>query len=266
MSLRKSPRRTSALLVANRANSRKSTGPRTDQGKARVSLNRLKHGQHAGRSAPLRERLVRAGYHHQAALYDRVRSCILEAFGSASHGAEPTRPEERRAVNRLAAKVWSHRRFWGAPKTKPECALDSSEKTLWLSTRIGIHDYRRRIGMVFWAQHRRYFTWARLERVALDLETPAPPEPGTPAGDAVEEGIRCLVFRLAKPRFWERLRFCLDKAGRYHPELEEGYRRQRARLRQVGLGYWLQPNPLREAMTAMGAGNGSCHAPSGPAA
>jgi hypothetical protein len=244
MPLRKSPTRTPAMLVANRANARKSTGPRTDWGKARVSLNGLKHGQHAGRSALLRERLIRAGYPREAALYRRIRSQIAEAFGA-------TRPEELRAADSLAAKVWWQRRFWGAFKTKPECPLNSGDKTLWLSTRIGIHDYRRRIGIVFWAQHQRCFTWPRLRRVMLHLETPAPPEPGTPAGDAVEEGIRCLVFRLARPRFWERLRFCLDKEGQYHPELEEEYRRQRMMLRRAGLGYWLEPNPLREEMAAI---------------
>lgn len=48
MPLRKSPERTPAFLAAHRANVRKSTGPRTAEGKARVRLNALKHG---GRSA-----------------------------------------------------------------------------------------------------------------------------------------------------------------------------------------------------------------------
>ena len=47
MSLRKSPARTPALLAANRANARKSTGPCTLQGKVRVALGALRHGVHA---------------------------------------------------------------------------------------------------------------------------------------------------------------------------------------------------------------------------
>ena len=35
---------TTRQIEANRANSRKSTGPRTDEGKAAVRLNALKHG------------------------------------------------------------------------------------------------------------------------------------------------------------------------------------------------------------------------------
>jgi len=58
MSLRKSPTRTPALLAANRANSRKSTGPRTERGKARAALNPLKHGR---RAVALQETLPRVG-------------------------------------------------------------------------------------------------------------------------------------------------------------------------------------------------------------
>jgi hypothetical protein len=43
MPLRKSPRRTRALLAANRRNSRKSTGPRTFEGKWHSSGNAIRH-------------------------------------------------------------------------------------------------------------------------------------------------------------------------------------------------------------------------------
>ena len=58
MSLRKSPTRTPALLAANRANARKSTGPRTARGKSFVRLNALRHGR---RSRPLGRILSRGG-------------------------------------------------------------------------------------------------------------------------------------------------------------------------------------------------------------
>jgi hypothetical protein len=44
MSLRKSPTLTPALLAANRQNAKRSTGPRTAQGKAWSRLNRLRNG------------------------------------------------------------------------------------------------------------------------------------------------------------------------------------------------------------------------------
>jgi hypothetical protein len=44
MSLRKSPTLTEALLASNRQNARKSTGPRTAQGKAWSRLNHMRHG------------------------------------------------------------------------------------------------------------------------------------------------------------------------------------------------------------------------------
>jgi len=50
MSLRKSPPLTPALLASNRRNAKKSTGPRTAQGKAWSRLNRLRKG---GRSQEL---------------------------------------------------------------------------------------------------------------------------------------------------------------------------------------------------------------------
>ena len=45
MSLRKSPTLTPTLLASNRNNAKKSTGPRTAQGKAKSRLNRLRHGR-----------------------------------------------------------------------------------------------------------------------------------------------------------------------------------------------------------------------------
>jgi hypothetical protein len=58
MPLRKSPLRTPALLAARRASARKSHGPISFKGKARSSLNALKHGRYA---IHLRRKLLEAG-------------------------------------------------------------------------------------------------------------------------------------------------------------------------------------------------------------
>ena len=59
MPLRKSPKRTTAFLAAHRANARKSTGPRTAEGKHRVRLNALRHGS---RSALFTEFIRNLGF------------------------------------------------------------------------------------------------------------------------------------------------------------------------------------------------------------
>jgi hypothetical protein len=42
---------------------------------------------------------------------------------------------------------------------------------------------------------------------------------------------------------WERLRFCLDKQGRYHPEWEEEFGKWTA-WRGTSLEVWLEPHPI----------------------
>jgi hypothetical protein len=118
MPLRKSPVRTPAFLAANRANAQKSTGPRTPQGKARVSFNSFKHGRYAARPEELAERLLRAGCVREAALYRQVRWQISQTF----------RPHGRADWNRLyrlSAWVWCLRSRLGRRRAKPECDLFS---------------------------------------------------------------------------------------------------------------------------------------------
>src|SRR5579862_1629406 len=98
MSLTRPRRLTPAALAARRANAQKSTGPRTVRGKARAGFNALKLGRHAARSARLRERLIRAGYDRQEALYGYIRSRIAQTFGG-------TTPEQRRWCDAMATEI-----------------------------------------------------------------------------------------------------------------------------------------------------------------
>jgi hypothetical protein len=259
MSLRHSPCLTPASLAARRANALKSTGPRTQCGKARVALNPLKHGR---RAVALQEKLARAGYREGEALYCRIRSRLSRAL--AGPGDHPD-PGLNRQVDRLANGILVFRRGLTrrrCERAKLECALESATGTARLSqhtqivtncrpsnnspeipptppdTRIGIRDSYRRVGIVFYTQQRRQFTALRLEAEALGLKAFE-----FPSG-AVEDGLRGRVYRLARPRMWERLRFCLDKQGRYHGEWEAEFRRVRAEWRGTDMAVWLEPHPI----------------------
>jgi hypothetical protein len=74
----RSPRLTPARLAACRANARKSTGPRTARGKARSSLNALKHGRYA---RLLTRSLERAEANDQLNLYWNIVGRISLHFG-----------------------------------------------------------------------------------------------------------------------------------------------------------------------------------------
>ena len=106
MSLRKRPIITPALLAAARANARKSTGPRTPQGKARAALNALKNGS---RSLAFRQKLVEAGANADVELYDWILETLLEWF-------RPSTRRERDRQPRLARGIWCLLRGMNHPK------------------------------------------------------------------------------------------------------------------------------------------------------
>jgi hypothetical protein len=137
--LRKSPVRTPALLAANRSKALKCTGPRTPEGKARASMNSLKHGRHAVR---LRENLLNGDRKEGEQLYQWLLTEICRTF-------EPREREGRRQAELMARAAWSL--VWrGLHKTKPERPLESEGRTSQHPSllRIRIDDPFRRRGFL----------------------------------------------------------------------------------------------------------------------
>lgn len=96
MSLRKPPTLTPALRAANRANSMKSTGPRTVPGRARVALNALSRGT---RTKVLRQKLLATGSRQDVRLLDWIEACMRERFESVS-------ARDKRMLTAAAQRVW----------------------------------------------------------------------------------------------------------------------------------------------------------------
>jgi len=87
----KSPTMTPRKMAANRANAKKSTGPRTPEGQRRVMLNGLQHG---GRSPALRTNLIKAG--QSVDLFDWIHERVREEMPLA----------KPRVAEHLARRVW----------------------------------------------------------------------------------------------------------------------------------------------------------------
>ena len=85
---------TEAQILANRRNAQKSTGPRTDQGKAAVSQNAIKHGLLARQDVIASER---------QADFDLYRDQILEEL-------RPTSPMETMLAERVVSLSWRLKR------------------------------------------------------------------------------------------------------------------------------------------------------------
>jgi len=204
--LRKSPTRTEAFLAANRRNAQKSTGPRTSEGKARVSLNALKHGRCAKR---LPEKLEAAGYHSAAALYSQIQSEMTVAFKVERD------PVEVGQVERTAAMVWVMAWRAGIFSTKRQSPLFRKDSRRLPRARLlfRMRNPWRRIGMVYWVQRKRYWTGKRFIQDVLN----GVPSPVPTVAQALESKLRKRVFRLGRPDFVEQMRYGLDRDGFLDP-------------------------------------------------
>jgi hypothetical protein len=258
MSLRRSPRLTPASLEARRANACKSTGPRTAHGKARASLNALKHGKYA---VGLAERLAQAGCLVAQARWHAIRDRIVRTFpapnpaqnpsegtAQAASQAEVTKYRQlEKRIDQLANWVWCAHRGWRRPSASKLESLAKSESklarllpsTLMNCARLEIrHPWARR-GIVFYAQRRR--GWKRQQVKAALWAVIDRGHESPDAGPELESGLRSKAYRLAKPRYWERIRYCLDRDGYYHPEWQGECRKLRRELRLAGLAVLLEP-------------------------
>ena len=204
--LRKSPTRTEAFLAANRRNAQKCTGPRTPEGKARVSLNGLKNGRYAHR---LPEKLEAAGYHSAAALYSQIHSEMAVAFNLENN------PVGGKQVDRVAAQVWCMAWRTGVLGSKRQSPLFRKDSRQLPRARLlfRIKDPRLRIGMVYWVQRKRYWTAKRFIQDVLN----GVPSPVPTVAQALEGKLRKRVYRLGRPDFREQVQYGLDRDGFLDP-------------------------------------------------
>src|SRR5580698_4737644 len=131
MSLRHSPRLTPAALAARRANARKSTGPRTEPGKARVALNGLKHGRYA---VDLAEKLARAHYAESEARWHAIRDRIAQIFGPVL-AISLTRDQIPKYRQKAMSKGKPRDRKSGLSGAKYEDRMDQMANSVWCSHR-----------------------------------------------------------------------------------------------------------------------------------
>lgn len=87
-------------IAANRENAKRSTGPRSEAGKARSARNALKHGLSA-------EQVVMLG--EDPAAFEALRSDLIEHY-------QPVDPVAEHLVDQVAACIWRLKRV-SSPRT-----------------------------------------------------------------------------------------------------------------------------------------------------
>ena len=162
---------TKKQIEANRLNARKSTGPRSAEGKARCSMNALQSGIDA------KSQVIRGEY-----------EADLEALKSQYHDRFlPTTPEQRMLVDTLIDSEWLLRRFriceahlWdeGSQQTHNLTLAPAFRQNAECFSRL-----QRRIDMA----HRNYRNALQeLQRLQSEEVVESEPEPATPENETVK--------------------------------------------------------------------------------
>src|SRR5271167_3029145 len=105
-------------VAANQSNAQKSTGPKTPEGKARVSLNALKTGAYAKTDNALREIMLRRG--ENPADYEQLHQELTEAW-------QPDDVMQEMLVKTIAEKSWDKAQLRAAWMESQLTALQSAQ-------------------------------------------------------------------------------------------------------------------------------------------
>jgi hypothetical protein len=231
LSLRKRPAQTPAFRTAQRLNSLKSTGPRSVAGKARSSLNALKHGRFAH---GLPDKLLAAGKLGEAALYASIQRTYESTFGIVD-------AKGLKQAVQFANTAYVLARQAQVLRTKPECSLFSARlgpQSLSLF-RFRVTDPRFRVGLVFWVQRKGYWNW---ERLAANMLQPGSTTAEPPLGHTLENRLRHRAYRMYRPGSWEREAYGLDECG--CPDPKRKPRRDLQRILGRYAGRWSEISRL----------------------
>ncbi len=108
----------------------------------------------------------------------------------------------------FAAKVWLRARAMGVNGRKPRLAK-FSKRSGPLPARLLLFrmvDERRRIGIVYWVQRKRYWTLARKLEVLAGIYPANVPT----LGEALQDKLRHRVYRMRRPGLWQQQRLWVD--------------------------------------------------------
>ncbi len=203
MPLRKSPQRSPAMLAANRANARKSTGPRTPEGKSRVALNALRHGFYARNFLSALAR-SRSNFEEFAGLYQALYLALA--------------PSEEKKDNllRTTIRVWVMKRRiarWAASPDQREAFFAQSGGRFPAPWRLRLKRPGWNVLVTIWVRRgrgrgRRRLLWkgagwqegrARLHVGVTVTASMKHPEFGYPRLEDVPEGMAPRVVFSTKP-------------------------------------------------------------------
>jgi hypothetical protein len=149
-------------LAANRLNARKSTGPRSVEGKARASMNALKTGIDA------RSQVIR-GEDPEA----------LEELVTDYHGRfQPITPEQRMLVDTLVDCEWLLRRFRAVETQLWEDATHIFDITLAQAYSKKCDEFTRLQRRIDMTQRQYHNALRQLERLQAEEAADPDPEPG----------------------------------------------------------------------------------------